>query len=649
MQVDRLSALRGSTQCSLLSVWRSMMPLLVACWVAGCALALWALPVYAEAPPIYLGQWGSYGSGNGQFNTPDGLVIDSQGDLYVLDTNNSRLQQFDSATAYVNQWGGAGQGDGQLSLPQGLALDSSDNFYIADTGNYRVQKWDSSGSYVSQFGTYGSGDGQFEWPVAVAVDSAGNIYVLDNSRNRVQKFDSNGNYLLQWGTLGSADGEFNGPYDLAIDSSDQLYVADGYNNRIQKFDSAGNHLLSWGTSGSGDGQFDWPTAVAVDSNGNVYVADTNNSRAQKFDSNGGYLTQWGWRGSNNGQFESPYGIQVGNNGKVYVVDSGNHRVQIFGKGTPTPSSALAFSSSSNGKVDSISFQDEDILRYDPGTDQWTLLFDGSDVGVGNADLDAFALVPDGSILMSFDKAIKFPLLGTADDSDIVRFLPRQLGINTIGSFQLMFDGSAVGLTTDSEDIDAIVLDWDANALLISTEGTAKVTGADGQDEDLLAFTPIAYTPTPGTWSLFFDGSAVKLTSGDEDVTAAAVDKDGQLYLATKGKFSAFSLSAIQGDNNDIFGCTLSGTGLNTTACTFFAFFDGDFTRFRRPIDGIGFSFDAATMLAAADSTTVDVEPVQFEVVPEQPVSDDPEWDSFDRESVEETDAAIRLYLPVIAR
>lgn len=195
-------------------------------------------------------------------------------------------------------------------------------------------------------------------------------------------------------------------------------------------------------------------------------------------------------------------------------------------------------------------------------------------------------------------------------------------------------------------VDFLSLDWAANALLISTEGTVKVTGVEGQDEDLLAFTPIAYTPVPGTWSLFFDGSAVKLTAGDEDVTAAAMDEAGQLYLATKGNYSAFSLSAIQGDNNDLFGCTLSSSGLNTTACTFFAFFDGDFARFRQPIDGIGFSFSASTMLVAASSTAEDADPVQFEVIPDERVSNDPELDSFDIES-ETGDAVVRLYLPVV--
>lgn len=649
MQVARLQIARYRFQWQGLFPRHWIVQALVVCGLLGSAIALWSQPVYAETPPVYLGQWGEYGSGNGQFDTPDGLVIDSQGYIYVLDTNNSRLQRFDSSTAYVSQTGETGPNDGQLYLPQGLVLDQNDNFYIADTGNHRIQKWDSHGVYVSQFGVFGSGDGQFEWPVGVAVDSAGNLYVLDNITNRVQKFDSNGVYLSQWGSYGSADGQLNSPYDLAIDSNDQIYVADSYNNRIQKFDSDGTHLLSWGTNGNGNGQFDWPTAVAVDSSDHIYVADTNNSRVQKFDSTGGYLTQWGWHGSGNGQFNSPYAIKVSNDGKIYVVDSGNHRVQIFGQGGTTPDKVLLFSSSSNGKVDGLSFQDADILRYDPVADQWTILFDGSDVGVGKADLDAFALLPDSSILMSFDKAINFPLLGAIDDSDIVRFVPSQLGSNTVGSFQLMFDGSAVGLTSDSEDIDAIALDWNANALLISTTGTAKVTGVEARDEDLLAFTPLAYTPTPGAWSLFFDGSAVQLTASDEDVTAATLDEAGQLYLATKGKFSAFSLSAIQGDNNDIFGCTLSSSGLNTTACTFFAFFDGDLARFRRPIDGIGFSGNTSILLASASSSIENADPVQFEVIPDEPVNDDPELDSFDSASAEETDALFSFYLPVVVR
>lgn len=318
--------------------------------------------------------------------------------------------------------------------------------------------------------------------------------------------------------------------------------------------------------------------------------------------------------------------------------------------TPIAGSDLVYiSSSTNAKVDGLSFRDEDILVYNQSTDQWAIFFDGTDVGVGNADLDGFALLDDGSILMSFDVPINFPTIGMVDDADIVKFTPTQLGPNTSGSFTLFFDGSAVGLTTGSEDIDALAYTGDGK-LLISTYGTATVGALRAQDEDLLRFTPAALgATTAGTWELFFDGSAVGLTTGREDVTAALLNGANSLYLATKGKFAASSQNTIAGDGDDIFGCALSATGLNNTQCTFFALFDGDTVRFNRPIDGLSVGLDPVSTLFSADNSTAG-EPEQFEIFPDEVVGDDVEFDSFDTAESEETSTGeVQIYLPLISR
>lgn len=319
--------------------------------------------------------------------------------------------------------------------------------------------------------------------------------------------------------------------------------------------------------------------------------------------------------------------------------------------TPVPNNNLVyFSSSRNGRVDRLSYQDEDILLYDRTTNRWQLYFDGSDVRVGNADLDAFDLLADGSILMSFDVAIRFPNLGQVDDSDIVKFIPSQLGSTTRGTFELFFDGSAVDLTTGGEDIDAIVY-RDDGALLISVYGSAKVGEVRGHDEDLLRFTPTALgTATAGSWDLYFDGSAVELTNDSEDVGAATLDAGGNLYLATKGNYSAVSLTSIQGDDDDLFGCTLSATGENVTSCTFFAFFNGDLVRFNRPIDGVSLkSSNPATLFEISSSSESD-DGEQFEVVPDEPVTDDAEFNIYDQLQTDETPLVdVEIYLPLISR
>jgi len=103
----------------------------------------------------------------------------------------------------VRSWGSQLSGNGQFNEPCGVAVDSGGNVYVVDYGNSRIQKFSSSGAYLTQWGSPGSGDGQFSNPVGVAVDSGGNVYVVDAGNNRIQKFSSSGAYLTQWGSPGT--------------------------------------------------------------------------------------------------------------------------------------------------------------------------------------------------------------------------------------------------------------------------------------------------------------------------------------------------------------------------------------------------------------------------------------------------------------
>ncbi|MFO0955384.1 MAG: 6-bladed beta-propeller [Candidatus Saccharibacteria bacterium] len=275
-------------------------------------------------------KWGSFGSGDGQFIAPINLVVDSSGNIFVLDLYGTNVQKFDSSGSFILKWGSVGTGNNQFaSGPRGITVDSSGNVYVGDNENGRIQKFDNSGNYLLQWGHNPSLNGQFSHPYGVVTDTSNNIYVADRNNNRIQKFDSNGSYITQWGSSGSGDGQFDNPTGLAIDSSNNIYVVDTANNRIQKFNSSGMFISKFGTSGSGNGQLSSPYGIAVDSNGNMFVADTQNNRIQKFNSSGSYVSQWGTLGSNDGQFNLPYGIAVDTSNNLYVADRNNNRVQKF--------------------------------------------------------------------------------------------------------------------------------------------------------------------------------------------------------------------------------------------------------------------------------------------------------------------------------
>ena len=100
------------------------------------------LPVTAGAQcPTYLSQWGSFGSGNGQFNAPQLAATDAAGNVYVADSNNQRIQKFTGTGAYLTQWGSPGSGNGQFSYPYGIATNGDGDVYVADFSNFRVQKF----------------------------------------------------------------------------------------------------------------------------------------------------------------------------------------------------------------------------------------------------------------------------------------------------------------------------------------------------------------------------------------------------------------------------------------------------------------------------------------------------------------------------
>ena len=296
-----------------------------------CVLVLLVLVQGVQAAETYqfVTKWGSFGSGDGQFNTPCDVAVDSLGNVYVAENQNNRIQKFSSTGTFISRWGSYGTGDGQFHFPTGIAVDSLGNVYVAENQNNRIQKFNSNGTFLTKWGSFGFGDGQFYLPNDVAVDSLGNVYVLDQFNYRIQKFSSNGTFLMKWGSSGSGDGQFSFPERIAVDTSDNIYVTESGNSRTQKFSSTGTFLTKWGSPGSGDGQSAWPSGITVDSSGNVYITDESNHRIQKFGSTGTFLTKWGSPGPSDGQFQYPRGVAIDSSGNVYVADLDHNRIQKF--------------------------------------------------------------------------------------------------------------------------------------------------------------------------------------------------------------------------------------------------------------------------------------------------------------------------------
>ncbi|MCS7222373.1 MAG: TIGR03663 family protein [Anaerolineae bacterium] len=227
--------------------------------------------------------------GDGQFHEPWGVAADAQGNIYVADTWNHRIQKFSPDGRFLKKWGFFITTGGQLGEPIGMwgpraiVVDEQGNLYVTDTGNKRVQKFDPEGNFLGQWGGGGVVEGRMDEPVGLAIDAQGNFYVADTWNRRIQKFDANFAFIKEWPIAGwESQSIVNKPY-LAIDREAGLvYATDPEGYRVLVFDTEGNFRAAFGQYGSDEKSFGLPNGVAVDAQGHVYVADADNHRIMVF-------------------------------------------------------------------------------------------------------------------------------------------------------------------------------------------------------------------------------------------------------------------------------------------------------------------------------------------------------------------------------
>jgi sugar lactone lactonase YvrE len=326
--------------------------------------------------------------GAARFVNPGSVAVDGAGNLFVADSGNSTIRRITPAgvvTTFAGTPGNTGSADGmgrsaRFNGPEGVAVDSAGNVYVADAGNDSIRRISALGVVT----TVASGAAQFYRPQAVAVDGSGNVYAA--AGGSIVKVTPTGEVIILAGD-GSGWAEngtyavFNNPSGLAVDGSGNVYVADTGNDIIRKINTsrvvttiAGQHPTAIqdpgmgepGTEyypGSSDGtgaaaHFNAPQGVAVDASGNVYVADTGNNTVRRITAAGVVTTiagspPGGWYtakgssfrlyypassyGSTDGvgsaaRFAGPLGLAVDAAGDVLVADTGNGTIRSITPG-----------------------------------------------------------------------------------------------------------------------------------------------------------------------------------------------------------------------------------------------------------------------------------------------------------------------------
>ena len=317
-----------------------------------------------ENKTTFIKTWGQKGSSNGEFSHPHGIAVGHDGTIYISDTNNHRIQHFDSNGNFLFKWGQEGDGDDEFRYPSGLGIEifgesimlamlsvpelssypwrplkdslsgilsiclayvGTECLYVVDHWNHRIQVFEMNDSdnvrFIRKWGSKGSDDGQFEYPWSCAIDPHdGMIYVTDAANARIQVFDSEGKFIRKWGSFGNGDYQFNYPRGICVSDDGLIYIADKYNDRIVCYSKDGSFVGQFAS-----GMLSYPTYVMVDG-GMVDVVD---GGVRQFRKDGSLIKQWGSFGSGDGQFNDPHAIAKGSVDTLYVTDTWNHRVVVI--------------------------------------------------------------------------------------------------------------------------------------------------------------------------------------------------------------------------------------------------------------------------------------------------------------------------------
>ncbi|NNE43582.1 MAG: hypothetical protein HKN12_05200 [Gemmatimonadetes bacterium] len=257
--------------------------------------------ILAEDPPVAVLQWGTQGSGPGQFQDPWEVAVDDAGAVYVADNRNGRLQKFTADGTFVTEFGAFATGTYEPVFS--VALDDSGRVLAGEHNTGMVQTFSTDGTFL------------FQWPVSagripsgLAVGNDGSVFVASQVGSEILKYTSAGSLITSWSTGSVA------PSGITVNASGDLYVS--ASTVVQKYAPDGSFIAQYGMAGTGDGQFTAATDVAVDANGDLIVTDWFNDRVQKLRSDGLYLSQW--------PLVSCSGVAVGPSGEIIVA----HRHEI---------------------------------------------------------------------------------------------------------------------------------------------------------------------------------------------------------------------------------------------------------------------------------------------------------------------------------
>jgi sugar lactone lactonase YvrE len=288
-----------------------------------------------------------------RFRGPQGIVVDSGGDIFVADGGNNTIRMITPdglVSTLAGLAGASGSADNlagaaRFFAPFGLARDKTGNLYVAELGNCAIRKITASGAVSTLAGLAneaGNVDGvginaQFRNPEGLAVNAAGDVFVADTGNSVIRKIAADGKVVTfagDAGKIGATDGagsaaRFWQPCAVAVDGAGNVYVSDTWNNIIRKITPAGVVTTIAGLAGNpgnvdgvgADARFDQPQGIAIGADGSIYVAEPENRRIRKILRDGSVTTLPRPEAASGGSGFRPSGVAVDGAGILYVTDA----------------------------------------------------------------------------------------------------------------------------------------------------------------------------------------------------------------------------------------------------------------------------------------------------------------------------------------